>query len=467
MLVTVASDPPAAGEATREPQGRGRRPDDVPARVTPGRIARHPLTLWVTFVLVHLVLGLVNSRGDWYAMSDVTGVYRYWVEQGFAADYWVGIDAPWVYPIAAIVPMLIASVAGPSLYASTWLSLVLVLDLVALGFITGWGRRADRLAIGWWWTLFLAALGPIALGRIDSIAVAVSIVGVLLLASRPRAAAMLFTVAAWIKVWPGALVVAMVTVMSARWRVLTVAVGTSAFIAGLALSFGSGTNVLSFVTEQTGRGLQVEAPVSTFWMWQAAAGVPGATVYYDTDILTWQVTGRGVSLASEVMTPLLVLVVLAVVLLALLARRAGAEALAVMPPLALALVTGMIAFQKVGSPQFVGWVAVPVIFGLVSHRAGLSASFRVPAVLVVVLAALTQLVYPTFYAQVLGLDTGMLSVLTARNLLTVALFGWSLVALWRMTGRTAVPAASVPAASARRAPARRASARHAVERTPS
>jgi hypothetical protein len=40
----------------------------------------------------------------------------------------------------------------------------------------------------------------------------------------------------------------------------------------------------------------------------------------------------------------------------------------VLPPLVLAITTALILFNKVGSPQFVGWLAVPIVFGLVAAR---------------------------------------------------------------------------------------------------
>ena len=262
---------------------------------------------------------------------------------------------------------------------------------------------------------FLLALGPIALGRIDSVTVPIALVGVLFIATRPLLATVVLTVAAWIKVWPGALVIAAVVAARDRWRMLGAAAALSVGIVALAMSFGSGLNVLSFVTQQTGRGLQAEAPVSTYWLWRAASGSVDTQVYFDDALLTWQVRGPGAAQVSELMTPLLLLAVAAVVIVALLARQRGASAGALLPPLALALVTSMIAFQKVGSPQFVSWLAVPVLFGLVTHGAGRGAPFRLPAVLVLVIGALTHILYPYLYGYLIGLFPLMLTVITVRN----------------------------------------------------
>lgn len=406
---------------------------------------RSSLLLWCAFVLVHLLLGLLNMYGDGYPLGDMS-VYKFWVDQAVVSDFWVGIDAPWVYPILAIVPMLIARLAYPiaatvpafasstldvGLYSASWLSLVLFVDLLAFGVLTGWGRRPDRIETGWWWVLFLLLLGPIAVGRIDSITVPIAVIGVALVATRPVAATVLLTLAAWIKVWPGAIVVALLTVSKQRSPIVLAGAATSVAIVALALSFGSGANVLSFVTQQTSRGLQVEAPITTFWMWAAALEPSTTTIYFDTDILTWQVRGPGVEVASALMTPLLLIAVVAVVLVALLARIRGAAASAVLPPLTLAILTAMIAFQKVGSPQFISWLAVPVILGLVSHRAGVAERFRIPAILVLIIASLTQLIYPYLYGYVLGLNPLMLFVLTLRNCMLFVLLGVAIAAVLR------------------------------------
>ena len=394
------------------------------------RIGRNPVALWSAFILAHLWLGLLNLYASGLPLGDVTIVYKFWSDQVFLAGFWVGIDSAWVYPILAIFPMLGAAVLGPGLYASTWLTMMLVLDAVAFGSIIGWRRAARRAAAAWWWIGFLLLLGPIALGRIDTVTIALGVVAVCLVATRPRLAALVLAIAAWVKVWPAAIVVAMVVALRERWRILAIALLVSLGVVAGAAAFGSGANVLSFVTQQTGRGLQVEAPVSTIWLWQAFAGAPGTFVYYDQQILTWQVTGDGVGVVGDIMTPIMALAVIAVVLVAVLALRRGAQPAAVLALLVLALVAALIAFNKVGSPQFIGWLAVPVILGLSTHTAQGRLWFVVPAALSAVTAALTQAIYPYLYGWLLSLNPIMLVALTARNLLVFAILGWAVHELW-------------------------------------
>ncbi|MHC5796926.1 glycosyltransferase 87 family protein [Lacisediminihabitans sp. FW035] len=393
-------------------------------------LARNPVLVWAAFILAHLWLGALNLYGPGQPFGDVTIVYKFWVDQALVSGYWVGVDGSWVYPIVALVPMLVSWAFGPELFPNTWLSLVLVLDLAAFGVLTGWGARRNT-AVAWWWVAFLVVLGPIAVGRIDSITVPLAIVGVLLVATRPAAATVILTVATWIKVWPAALIAAILIAVKARRQVVVGAAVTSLAIIAVTLSFGAGANVFSFVTQQSVRGLQVEAPISTIWLWQEFAGAANTFVYYDQGLLTWQVRGPGVEAASVLMNPLMILVVLAITVLAVLAARNRVAAQDLLPSLSLAYVVALIAFNKVGSPQYITWLAVPVILGLATNAVGRGRPFRTPAMLVLVIAGLTQLIYPYLYGYVLGLHPVMLIVLSARNLLYFVLLGWAVVSLWR------------------------------------
>ncbi|MEN9621037.1 MAG: hypothetical protein RL499_1230 [Actinomycetota bacterium] len=404
------------------------------------------VSLWLAFAAVHLWLGYLNLYGPGLPMGDVTYVYLFWVERGVLANEWVGIDTSWVYPLLALVPMLVAYMFGPDLYGTTWLTIVMVLNAVALVSIIGVEERARRAAIAWWWMLFLVAVGPIALGRIDAITVPVAMVAVMLIADHPKWGGALLAIGAWIKIWPAGVLLAALVALRTRSTVLGSAVVVTMLVVAAGLALGGASALLTPITEQTGRGLQVESLVSTVWLWAAAAGEWASRVYYDQGILTWQVFGEGSQLAADLMTPVLALVVLVIVSLGLVAMRRGAHDVELFPPLALAMVMALITVNKVGSPQFATWIAVPIVLGLAWQRWG-GISFRVPAVMALVTAARTHIVYPVVYASLLSLDPLMLTVLSARNLLYVALLGWAvwqLIALCRRP-RELEPVAAVSA----------------------
>jgi len=402
-------------------------------RSTAARILTHPLPLWIAFVLVHLAIGAIAfSFADGTGIGDVQYAYPAWVREGFETGRWVGIQLPWVYPILALPPMIASNALGPALVAPLWLSLVFVIDAAAFAFVVRWGDDRRGALAAWWWLAFLLLLGPIALTRIDSFATPVALVGVLLLARAPRAAGVLLAIGAWIKVWPAALVAAAVVAVRRRLDVLLGAVVASIVVVAVVLLLGGAANVLSFVTEQSGRGLQIESGLATPWMWEAALHPGGpVSVYYDTGILTFQVKGPGVDATAALATPLLVLTVGAVLVLGIVAARRGSDAAEILPAMALGFTTALIVANKVGSPQYVGWLAVAVVLGLAVRATGRGVSFAGPALLALVTAGLTQLIYPTFYRRLLAVDPTMVFVLTLRNLLLLGLFVGAIVLLVR------------------------------------
>ena len=415
----------------------------------------------VAFAAVHALLWYLTTISANLPLGDVTITYKRWIETGHTDGFWVGMDSDWVYPILAIVPMAAAALGGVGSIGTGWLLLVIVLDAVACAFL--WRFRGLGVRVVWWWLAFLLTLGPIGLGRIDTVATVLALVGVAFVASRPAVASALFTAGAWTKVWPAALVAVLLLLRRGHRRgVLAGALVLTALIVLVDVLYGGAAHLLSFVGQQTGRALQIEAPLATPFMWAAAFGAPGAAVYYNQQILTFEVSGAGTHAAAAVSTPLMAVVVVAGVLLALWAVHRGAHRTEAAPLLALLFVAALIATNKVGSPQYIGWFAVPIVWGLVAGRPS-ARRFLPIAVAALPMALLTQVIYPGFYDQVLTVQPWILVVLTLRNALEVGILVWSVVALVRLgvgAGRTG--AAGGP--STRRTLERGASARGASAR---
>lgn len=410
-------------------------------------VSRNRYWLWAGFLLVHVVLWLCALFGDGMPLGDVTIVYQPWAELAQHGQALMGLTAPWVYPVVAMLPLLIPLLAGTANYVLAWLAMVTVFDALAFAVLTG-RRRPRALIAAWWWLGFLLLLGPIAVGRLDAVSVAIVIVAVVWLAARPAVASVLLAIAMWIKVWPAGIILAAIVAMRRRWRVLAWTLLTSAVIMILAVAFGGAWNLFGFVTQQTGRGLQIEAPVSAPWLWAAALHADGSFVYYDQQLNTFQVMGRWISTVSAAMTPALAIAVLAITVVSLRAVVRRAPSSLVLPQLALAVTTALIAFNKVGSPQYIDWLAGPVILGILTA----GRRFLTPAILVGVTAALTQLFYPYLYLQLLSLNAWMIAAVTARNIMLFVVLGWAVTALWR-TGTAGNGMRHLASADADREPA--------------
>src|SRR5690606_19821910 len=176
-----------------------------------------------------------------------------------------------------------------------------------------------------------------------------------------------------------------------RIRVLLAFLAVSVGIVALLLLLGAGSHLFGFVTEQTDRGLQIEAVAATPFMWMAVAGA--ASVDYSFEILTFQIDAAGTEPVSALLTPLMALAAAALVVLGLLRARRGAAMHRLLPPLTLSLVVVLIVTNKVGSPQFQSWLIVPVILWIMLDRT----RSGVPAVIVLALCGITCLVYPLTY----------------------------------------------------------------------
>jgi hypothetical protein len=362
------------------------------------------------------------------AVGDVAGVYRYWMDGLLSGSSVVGITVAWVYPLGALAPMYLSTLAGMQNFVVSWLVLVTVLDLITFAIlIRGAHRPAPRAIAAWWWIAALVALGPITLGRIDSVVTPFAILGLLVVLTRPALGGVLLAVGAWIKVWPAALILAAVILIRRRARLLAGALALSVAIIAIGLALGAGPNLFSFIGFQGSRGLQIEAPAATPFLWLAALGDQATRVYFDEQLLTYQVSGPGVDAVAAASTWVMALAVVATLGIAGLRARSSFNGLRYLPAASLGLVMALIAFNKVGSPQYFCWLIPPVLLGLLVDRA----RFLPVALVCLATMALTQIVYPWIYTDVVNTRPLGLLVLTARNALEVVLFVWMLGLLVR------------------------------------
>lgn len=394
--------------------------------------------LWIAFAVVHVGVAWLGFLLPNQPMGDVYNVYEPWSTQVLAGGGMVGITSDWVYPQLAIVPMLLAhAFAGAGGYIVAWAILVTLVDAVAFAVLIGAGISAGRTTAAWFWLSFIALLGPVGLYRLDGFTVPLALLACLWLVGRPWLASILLAVATWMKVWPAAILLAAIVALRRRGALLGGAVIVSALTLAAIVAAGGGQHAFGFLAEQSDRGLQVEAVVSAPYLWGALQGLDGFWVYWDADIVTFQVTGTDIDPVIAAMTPVLVVAMAAVALLGAWAAFRGARFVSLFPALSLALVTGLIVFNKVGSPQYLCWLIPPIALGLVIDRR----RWALPATVALAAALLTQLVYPLLYTGILYPAVLPVAILTLRNAILVALFVWMLV---RLVGIIRAPS-SVPA----------------------
>jgi len=415
---------------------------------------RQRAALWCAFGTVHAWLtwlGVVVVPAAAFWDLDL---YRSWTSRALVEGIWPVLDDAWVYPVGAVLPMVLPALGTTTStvqYALIWCLLVAVLDGAALAVLL----RLERGAVaGWWWTAALLLLGPVALGRLDAVTTPLSVVALAVAAApgtgwalgdvgfvggdlpagaspgrRPTVAAALLTVGAWIKVAPGVLLLPLVAAARRPWRdvVLPAALVTGTVVTAV-VAGGGATRLTSFITTQSDRGLQVEAFGATPWV-LAALVHDDVTIALDPALITYQVQGPGTSAAGNVLGIAMALGGATVAGVLLLARRRGQAAAALLPA-ALVLSTLLVVANKVGSPQYLTWFVAPmavlVAAAAAQHRWSTSAAW-----LVLLASGLTQVVFPWGYPALLTGSPVLAAVLALRNLTLLAVLACGAVGLRR------------------------------------
>jgi len=391
--------------------------------------ARQRPLLLAAFILEHLWLVWQGARGVGEPMGDIIYAYHPWVRQMLASHTLMGINTPWVYPYPDLVFMFVPHFTAFGDYQRAWLYMGGFIDLAAVLVLLYWPRRYDvaRVRAGWFWLLSQLLLGPVSISRLDSISIAIAVIGLVAwLRSKPATAALWFTIATWVKVWPITLLAATIA-EARRWKpaaILAAAVGGGILIIGVVM--GGVKNSLSFVLEQTVRGIQIESPWATPWLWLRIGHVKTADIYYSLALKTFQVKGQGVLQTSSLLGPAMYLFLALTLWLGWwIIRRGDIDNIALRNEVfawtSLAAVLDMIVFNKVGSPQYYGWLIVPAILGLIERVP----DWRIVAYWLAGILALTGFIYPDIYGHILRSQQWATGVLTLRNLATVMLLAFA------------------------------------------
>jgi hypothetical protein len=392
--------------------------------------------LWIAIIIAHIVF-FVGLSAQVFAggVEGDLGLYRKWSQSGFLVNYWPGLDYAWVYPSGALAPLAFANLFGPTLFLAMWLLLTFALNIASFFALLGRSTNARRLTASWWWLTILIILSPVALLRLDGITAPMIIIALVYMAKRPRFAGFMIAAATWIKVWPAAFFLAMLTNLR-QWRRLVIAgIVTSVVIIGAVVASGGGAFLFSFISAQGSRNLQLEAPITTPWLWLSLLNVPGFDRAYGIELATWEVTGPGAEIASSLMNVAMASAVLVVFILLIRARLRQAAVEDVMLMGAFAFVAALIVFNKVGSPQYMLWLA-PIIAVALTH--GLT-KWRFPALLMLAISVATTLVFPVLYMPLIYGSRWVAILLTLRNLMLMVLLGWSLMRLYQLGKKPTVP----------------------------
>lgn len=215
-------------------------------------------------------------------------------------------------------------------------------------------RRSHRAAL--FWTAFSAAAGPIAYSRLDLIPGLLVAVTAAALFTHPKIASALLGFAAMSKLWPAALAAGLVDKWnrSATWTRLATFAGTMLAVGAITWLTSGWDRLVSPLTYQDVRGLQIESILATPLI-VAAAIVPGRWHIAKAPSKSFEIFGPGVDQLVFVSSVLMLGTVLFGLGWALWRFLFDAWSPRSTALFFLSMVLLLIISNKVFSPQYVVW----------------------------------------------------------------------------------------------------------------
>ena len=301
------------------------------------------------------------------------------------------------------------------------------------------GRRHDTSID--FWLIFVPLIGPLAYLRFDMLP-AVLAGGALLAARRkPWVTGALTGLGAAIKLWPALLIGAFMSYRSDRRPAGVAFVVVGFGLALISLIFGGWSRLISPLTWQSDRGLQIESIWATPLM-LARALRPDQWIVDISRYQAYEIFGPGVDAWVMISSVATLLGLALIVLLTVRAFRHDGSTPAAIGFVILATVAIMIITNKTLSPQYLLWIGGPMA-ALLAYRPHATSEERPAisrvAVQALILALLTQLVYPVFYDSYLGRDDHALIIISTvvaavRNIALVVFTIEVCRMAWRMLG---------------------------------
>lgn len=329
-------------------------------------------------------------------------------------------------------------------YVIAFVACMLALDI---GFSWSMWRNGGRLRSHalLFWTAFLALVGPTAYLRFDLVpAVLSGWALVSLTKQRYWLAGGFIGAGAATKLWPALMWPALCLDKKSAWRSTIGVFGLGGLLALVSLAWAGWDRLLSPLTWQSGRQLQVESVWASLPM-LARVFVPDQYWVGISTFQAFEIWGPGVGAMVALASLSSIIGYLGAVVIYLLWWRLPKRRLIESAALMLLVVLIIIITNKTFSPQYIMWLGGPLAagFAVVSfdqtgqERSHIHATDQRRLVrmgwVVLALTALTQIVYPIGYGPLVQGTLGMTAVtlvLVVRNLGIVALLFWNLHWVW-------------------------------------
>ncbi|HEX8509827.1 MAG TPA: glycosyltransferase family 87 protein [Propionibacteriaceae bacterium] len=377
------------------------------------------------WVLTRLLILIVLATLERFVVGDVN---YYWGK--ISALSQVGLAQTlneYPTPVAWLLWLPYAAAGGSR--PGNLVAFVLFMLLLDAAFTWAlWRRRRRRDHALNFWLMFVLLIGPLCYLRFDMLPAVLAGGALLAARRRPWVTGALTGLGAAVKLWPALLIPAFAAHRPDRRTAGWAFVGVGFGLALVSLLAGGWRRLLSPLTWQSGRGLQIESVWATPLM-LARAVAPERWAVSMSRFQAYEIFGGGVGVLlriSDVVTLLGLLVIAALWVRAF--RRQQPSALAV-GLVILGTVAVMTVTNKTLSPQYLLWLGGPMAAMLILVRdESAEQRFRVRGLgnQLLVLALLTHLVYPLLYDGLLGRQGHFMvvvaTVMTALRNLALVLF---------------------------------------------
>lgn len=398
-------------------------------------IAKTP-SIWAGWVLARLLLMymLVND-------TDPLGDVRYYLEGVFGDNPQDMMEYPQVGTWPSV---LLAWLTGYDFerYTIGFTAMVLLADATFLALLLHHHRdNPAAYSAGWFWVFFGTAAGHVFAWRLDLYPALLVAGAGALLATRPRLASALLAWATAAKLWPGVLAAGLVGRATSRgtWQRLATFFGSLAALCLGVAAIAGVDRLLSPLTYQGERGLQIESLAATWFVYQAHHQ-PGVWTMDYAASKSFEISGPGVDTAIAVSTIAMGAALLWIIAVALIHFLRGGWSPRSTLVFFIAAILLLMATNKVFSPQYIVWLGpilavalrspIPVESAAQRRKAADITGVRtIMAVLAVGTAALGTFIYPYGYDYIwffVGENLNPVYALVLRNLLILAMTAFAL-----------------------------------------
>ena len=402
---------------------------------------RGPRMIVIGWLITRVLMLGILAGFERFVVGDV-----FYYHRKINALFTAGLDRT-LYEYPTPVVWILALPYGVSFgsrrgYLIAFIVLMLALDAVfTYALWRSTGRRHDTSID--FWLIFVLLIGPLSYLRFDMLPAVLA--GGALLAARhkPWVTGALTGLGAAVKLWPALLIGAFLSYRSDRRPVGLAFVIVGFGLALISLIFGGWARLISPLTWQSDRGLQIESIWATPLMLARAAS-PDQWLVDISQYQAYEIFGPGVDAWIVISNLATLLGLTMIIVLTVRAFRHNGSTPVAIGFVVVATVAIMTITNKTLSPQYLLWLGGPMA-ALMVLRPNASVDEQ-PAInrmagQLLILALLTQLVYPLFYDGYLGRNGQLMIILSTvvtaiRNL---ALVVFTVEACWLAWRMLAVP----------------------------